>query len=71
MVIILISSEGNGAGKAYGPYENDLVAAEVIEEVVAKWNEDFEEEPYRVYSGPWADILEVHSHDVLKEDEQI
>lgn len=53
--IILASEEGNGAGRAYGPFEHRIVAEHLVEQITVE--RDKLHEGWQDHS--WLDVLEI------------
>jgi hypothetical protein len=56
MYIVLHSSHGNGAGRAYGPFETKAAAQALVDEVSAEY--DSEDDNWN--DSIWLDVLKVH-----------
>jgi len=64
MYIILVSSEGSGAGKAYGPYDTKKEANEYLDQMFPKDNPEFWDDGVWICCE-WYDVLKMDSKNLL------
>ncbi len=65
MYIVLASTEGSGAGWAYGPFESKHTAEALVEQISAQRDRDDEgDHGWNEFS--WLDVLEIRNPNDLK-----